>query len=59
MDPDYLRQIEKGYLDYMSTLRPDKSLVIPVSDLDFVNNQADYNLVLDKIIHAAHKAMKA
>lgn len=58
MDPDYLRQIERGYLNYMNTLHPDKSLVIPVSDLDFVNNQADYDLVLDKIIRAAHKAMQ-
>ncbi len=58
MDPDYLRQIETGYLNYMNTLQPGKSLVIPVSDLDFVNNQADYDGVLDKIIHAAHKAMQ-
>lgn len=58
MDPDYLRQIEKGYLDYMNTLHSDKSLVIPVSDLDFVNNQADYESVLAQISRAAHKAMQ-
>lgn len=57
MDPDYLRMIEQGYLNYMRTLPPHKSLVIETTEMDFVNNEADYQNILSQIATAAGKAV--
>lgn len=57
MDPDYLRMIEQGYLNYMRTLPPHKSLVIETTEMDFVNNEADYQNILLRIATAAGKAV--
>ncbi len=45
----YLSQINQGYLDFIKNQTEIKVLVIDVSNLDFVNNQADYLFVLEKI----------
>jgi 2-amino-4-hydroxy-6-hydroxymethyldihydropteridine diphosphokinase len=47
--PDYLDQINKGYLHYVKTYPHKKSLIIDVSELDFVKNPADYEQILKKI----------
>lgn len=47
--PEYLEKINRGYLDYIKT-QPDLNvLIIDVSELDFVNKQEDYVLLLEKI----------
>lgn len=58
MDPAYLRLIENGYLDYMRTLPPARSLVIETTDMDFVNNEEDYRDILRRIALAARHAVE-
>lgn len=55
MDPEYLRMLERGYFDYIRTLPREKTLVIDVTRLDFVHNQAHYDYVLSEIIGALHR----
>jgi 2-amino-4-hydroxy-6-hydroxymethyldihydropteridine diphosphokinase len=47
--PDYLDQINKGYLHYVKTYPHKNSLIIDVSDLDFVKNPSDYEAIISKI----------
>lgn len=46
---DYLEQINRGYFDFMKTQPDLNTLVIDVSQRDFVNNQEDYCFVLNQI----------
>lgn len=46
---DYLSQIHHGYLDFIQKNNDINSLVIDVTELDFVKNTADYNFIVDKI----------
>lgn len=57
MDPGYLRMIESGYREYIRTLPPEKSLVIDVSDMDFVNREEDYRRILCLIAQAAGRSV--
>lgn len=45
----YLDKINRGYLDYIKSQTEINTLVIDVSELDFVKNQQDYLFVLDQI----------
>ncbi len=47
--PEYLDEINKGYLNYIKGYPHKNSLIIDVSELDFVEKQADYEEVLKKI----------
>ncbi|MEN8789731.1 MAG: 2-amino-4-hydroxy-6-hydroxymethyldihydropteridine diphosphokinase [Flavobacteriaceae bacterium] len=47
--PDYLDQINKGYLHYVKTYPHKNSLIIDVSDLDFVKNPTDYEVIISNI----------
>jgi 2-amino-4-hydroxy-6-hydroxymethyldihydropteridine diphosphokinase len=49
---EYLEKINQGYLDYIKTQTDLNVLIIDVSELDFIKNQADYVLVLEKIQQA-------
>jgi 2-amino-4-hydroxy-6-hydroxymethyldihydropteridine diphosphokinase len=46
---DYLEKINQGYLDYIKTQNDLNVIIIDVSDLDFVKNQADYLFLLNEI----------
>ncbi|MEB8346908.1 2-amino-4-hydroxy-6-hydroxymethyldihydropteridine diphosphokinase [Flavobacteriaceae bacterium KMM 6898] len=46
---DYLDKINRGYLDFIKSSPERKSLIIDVSKLDFVQNQKDYEYILDEI----------
>ncbi|MFT6838392.1 MAG: deoxyguanosine kinase [Sediminicola sp.] len=46
---DYLDKINRGYLDFIKSTPERKSLIIDVSKLDFVQNQKDYEYILDEI----------
>ncbi|MBU2526816.1 MAG: 2-amino-4-hydroxy-6-hydroxymethyldihydropteridine diphosphokinase [Bacteroidetes bacterium] len=50
--PDYLDKINSGYLEFIKTLPTDKSLIIDVSDMDFVENRSAYLYILEKISRA-------
>lgn len=49
IEASYLSQIQKGYADFIRSQQDLKIKVIDVTDLDFVNNQADYLQVLEQI----------
>ena len=46
---DYLEKINRGYLDFIKSTPERKSLIIDVSELDFVENQNDYEYILDEL----------
>jgi deoxyadenosine/deoxycytidine kinase len=45
----YLDKINKGYLDYIKTQNDLNVLIIDISELDFIKNQADYIFILNAI----------
>ena len=46
---NYLLKINKGYLNMMKNSSPDKIKIIDISELDFVQNRADYLSILNLI----------
>ncbi len=46
---DYLNKIHKGYSNFIKTQPDLNTVIIDVSELDFVNNKADYDFILNKI----------
>jgi deoxyguanosine kinase len=50
IEASYLSKIQQGYADYIRSQQELKVKVIDVTDLDFVNNQKDYLVVLEKIL---------
>lgn len=50
----YLDKINKGYLDYIKTQKDLNVLIIDISELDFIKNQADYIFILNKIQEKLH-----
>ncbi len=49
IQPDYLQKIHDGYKSFISTQQNLNTLVIDVSELDFVNNQEDYTNIINQI----------
>ena len=49
IDPNYLDQIHEGYLNYIKTQRDLNTLIIDVSDLDFVNRVEDYEYIVQQL----------
>jgi deoxyguanosine kinase len=46
---DYLDKIHNGYSNFIKTQQNLNTLIIDVSELDFVNNTEDYQFIIDKI----------
>ena len=51
IQPDYLDQIHKGYLNFIKTKEHLNTLIIDVTELDFVNDENDYQNILNQILH--------
>ncbi len=49
IDSKYLENINRGYLDFLKSYPQENQLIIDVSQLDFVTQQEDYNLILENI----------
>ena len=49
IEPEYLDKINQGYLNYIKSFPHKSSLIIDVSELDFVEKSADYEAILKKI----------
>ncbi|PRX42846.1 2-amino-4-hydroxy-6-hydroxymethyldihydropteridine diphosphokinase [Salegentibacter salegens] len=49
IQPDYLVEINKSYLNFIKTQTNMKVQIIDISGKDFVNNRADYLAILDEI----------
>jgi len=50
IEADYLDKIHKGYSNFIQSEQDLNTLIIDVSELDFVNNPADYHVILNKIV---------
>jgi deoxyguanosine kinase len=46
---EYLNKIHNGYSNFINTQQDLNTLIIDVSELDFVNNPDDYQFIIDKI----------
>ena len=49
IQPEYLDKINQGYLNYIKSYPHQNSLIIDVSELDFVEKASDYEEILGKI----------
>ena len=49
IQPDYLDQIHKGYINFIKTKEHLNTLIIDVTELDFVNNKEDYQSILKQL----------
>jgi 2-amino-4-hydroxy-6-hydroxymethyldihydropteridine diphosphokinase len=47
---DYLEKINRGYLDFIKGAQEHQILIIDISELDFVENKNDYDVIIDKLI---------
>ena len=52
IDPAYLDKIHQGYSGFIKTEENLNTLIIDVSDKDFVNNPEDYKEVIKSILNA-------
>lgn len=50
IQPDYLDKIHRGYLSFIKSKDELNPLIIDVSELDFVNNEEDYQIILKQIL---------
>ena len=46
---EYLKEIHNGYVSFIKTQQNLNTLIIDVSELDFVNKKTDYQYIIDKI----------
>ncbi len=51
IQPDYLDNIHKGYVNFIKTKEHLNTLIIDVSELDFVNNPKDYQSILKQLLY--------
>ena len=51
IQPDYLEEIHKGYVNFIKTKEHLNTLIIDVTELDFVNNNEDYQLIIRRLLH--------
>lgn len=49
IQPEYLKKIHNGYKSFINTEQNLNSLILDVSELDFVNNTKDYSFIIKKI----------
>lgn len=52
---DYLEKINRGYLDFIKSAPDHNTLIIDISELDFVENKKDYDYILNTIIERCLK----
>lgn len=50
IQPEYLKKINEGYLSYVKNQPQDRVKIIDISDMDFVENRADYLNILQAIV---------
>jgi deoxyadenosine/deoxycytidine kinase len=53
---EYLKEVQDGYFGFFKTQTEMKILVIDTSNLDFVNNPADYQKIKKVIFEGDYKA---
>ncbi|NND16399.1 MAG: 2-amino-4-hydroxy-6-hydroxymethyldihydropteridine diphosphokinase [Eudoraea sp.] len=49
IEPEYLNHINKGYLDFIKSQQEQKSAILDISELDFIDLEGDYQQILEEI----------
>jgi len=49
IDPAYLEKINRGYMDFIKGHPSQNSVILDMENLDFVNNPADYEFILQRL----------
>ena len=49
IEPEYLEKIQAGYFDFIRQQKDLRILVLDVNNIDFVQNESDYNKILEFI----------
>lgn len=49
IDATYLEKINQGYMDFIKGHPNQNSMILDMSDLDFVNNKSDYESILEQL----------
>ncbi|UII80814.1 2-amino-4-hydroxy-6-hydroxymethyldihydropteridine diphosphokinase [Flagellimonas sp. CMM7] len=49
IDAAYLEKINQGYMDFIKGHPNQNSMILDLSDLDFVNNKSDYESILEQL----------
>ena len=49
IDPEYLKKINRGYLDFIKGRPEQNTLIIDISELDFIEYQKDYDFIINKL----------
>ena len=49
IEPHYLEHINKGYLEFIKSLQEQKTAVLDISEMDFVDHEGDYQKILEEI----------
>jgi len=49
IQPEYLQKIHDGYSNFIKTEKSLNSIIIDISDVDFVGNKKDYKYIINKI----------
>ena len=49
IQPEYLQKIHNGYSNFIKTEQNLNSIIIDISDVDFVGNKKDYKYIINKI----------
>jgi len=47
--PEYLEKLNRGYFDFLKSFPEQNNLILDISELDFVENQDDYEVILGQI----------
>ncbi|MBC6999689.1 2-amino-4-hydroxy-6-hydroxymethyldihydropteridine diphosphokinase [Cytophaga sp. FL35] len=55
IDVGYLESINKGYFEFIKSYPEQNNLIIDLKDMDFVENKADYDSIINKITQFAVK----
>ncbi len=55
MDPTYLETIQQGYFEYFRQVTTFPVVIIDTNKIDFVENQEDYTLLKNSILHSEFK----
>lgn len=54
---EYLEKIQAGYFEYIKHIPESRILIIDINTIDFVNNAADYQILLDLIFKEYSKGI--
>ncbi len=55
---DYIRDLNEGYNYFFFRFKATKVMIVNVSDIDFVNNEQDFENLIAEILKAEHSAIE-